>query len=604
MTEVKGFKYAEKKVSELEVSKTNPRFVQTVIDEATAIAQLIKLDTKKMLALTNSIIEKGVQPSMFFTFIEKGNMVLADGNRRLTVIKILSNPDLIPSTENNKALIDLCTENKDKVVLPTTIMCAEYGEFSDDLFEILERLHITDESKSDWTPLAQYRMSSRHGGSKHAWMKTLLFYFDNDAVNEMTDKKADVFRRMFDAMKKAKIQIKNDGEIELEDAKERLTVFAKEITANKINTRSTPEAFDEKVKEVFIDGVKKPQSKYTFSLTRDYIFETQPFDLALLGIKVINEAGKSIKFADDDITMGFKNPAGVVVKDFDSSTIGSWTIEFGYDNATTSFAVRVVKKKETEIILNNTKVEVKQGNSHNLRRNIQSAVNAFGEDVASKVKIKADKKQGVTIENDILSGDTPKGQYKIQYQYKDNFGECSKVLWIDVNDIEDHSPLFGVKVNTKIFSWGANPVAIDFNDTVAELINEINSVNFNDVPNLISCALRSIFELSYDTLVAHSKLALDSSIREFKDKLKAIKNGLLVNATLSAIVNGDKKTFSSFDNERNFLNTFTDEKLLAINGRLNSATHKAGHGVNFDEIKESIKKDISRLVALINQWMK
>ena len=78
----KNYETVEMNISDLQVSKTNPRFIQTVIDEQSAIAGLINLEPKKMVSLAKSIVEKGVLPLMFYCFRENNEIVLADAIAR------------------------------------------------------------------------------------------------------------------------------------------------------------------------------------------------------------------------------------------------------------------------------------------------------------------------------------------------------------------------------------------------------------------------------------------------------------------------------------------------------------------------------------------
>jgi len=599
------FTIVEKRIDELEVSTSNPRFVQIVMDESTAINQLINLDLKKMIKLVKSVIEKGVLPLPFYAFKEKDQLILADGNRRLTVIKILRNPSIIPRGERMQELIKLCEDNKDKVSLPERMPCVIYERWTDDLFDILNSLHVTDESKSDWTPLAQYRLSSRHGGNKYLWMKTLLFHYnDSNKVDEMTNKKADVFSRMFAAMNAKKIKILETGEIQLEGAKECLDKFAHRIKNNYLNTRSSQEEFQNAVQEIFLDRILLRTPKYFFSISNTKIYRSQVFSLQLIGFCIKDETGKSIRYNYDDVEIQFFNMIGEGYAQLNTTQVGKWKINIKYNGCEQAYDIEVIDKKELCIVLTNSKVTVTVGNSVNLRTYIKTATDAFGQDITNKIKIKSVKNQNLKINNDVFSGDMPAGRYLVQYFYKDMDGECSKTLIVEVCAAEDSYffPLLGINSDTKLLSWGTKPVAISFNNTVAALINEINKLDFNEYPNLISCALRSMFELSYDTLIAHAKISQNTQVKHFKDKLKIIIDALSQVSVLTYICNADKITFS-FDSERNFLNTFTDEKLNAINGRLNNATHKAGQGVNFNEIKENMKKDFSRLLALINQWL-
>lgn len=599
MKEQQKYTVIEMSVDQLHVSKSNPRFIQSVLNEEIAIAELINLETKKMTKLVKSIMETGMLPITFYCFKENGEIILADGNRRLTVIKILQNPKLIPDNSKTKELIELC-ENAN-VEMPDKIPCVIYNEWSDELFNILNSLHVTDDSKSDWTPLAQYRMSSRHGGNKHAWMKSLLFYYEDKDVDLMTNRKADVFRRMFDALKSLKITILPSGKIDSENDQVKLDSFCRLIKMNEVDTRTDPEKFRERVKQIFQDENLPVHVKYDINLKHPTIYVSQSFSLSQVGLSIVGENGKSIKYDENEIKYTFINPLGKAVNEF-ISTIGEWIICIEYDGEHKNLQFSVIAKEETKIKLTANRVSVRSGDSVFLRNYIDSATNAFNEDVKSKVKIKSAPKQLIQIENDTLSGDVVENTYKILYQYKDRNGECSKILYVQVTDEEDFSPLKGVISKTNLISWGSVPITIDYDNTISELINEINELDFVKFPNIITCSCRAILELSYDNLLARGIIKSNGNRIEFIDRLRLIIKVLSDN--LSKIVSGDSKTFNSFHDEQNFLFTFDDSKLKSLNGKLNSGAHKSGKTVNLTEIEECVRKDISRLVVLINQLVR
>lgn len=604
MDKKNNYTVIEMPVKDLQVSKTNPRFIQIVMDEKFAIAELINLEIKKMIKLTKSVIETGLLPITFYCFKENGEIILADGNRRLTVLKILQNPKLIPNNSKTKELIELC-ESASSIVLPSKIPCVIYEEWSDELFNILNSLHVTDESKSDWTPLAQYRMSFRHGGNKHSWMKTLLFYYDDKEVDAMTNRKADVYRRMFDAIKSNKIGISEKGEIETTDAKTKLDSFCKLIRNNVVDTRTSLEDFRFKVKEIFQDAILPIPEKYNISIKNSLLYELQEFSLEKVGLSISTDDGKPIRYNREAVNYTFKTPSGNVVKEF-KSIVGQWELCLEYDGFIKNLKFNVLEKRETNIVLSATRISVKAGNSAYLRSYIIAATNAFNEDVKSKVKIKSAPGQSINIENDTLSGDSAENTYIIQYQYKDKYGECSKTLYVQVTHEEDFSPLKGETTKTNLLSWGSESITINYDNTVASLINEINNLNFIDFPNIISCACRSIIELSYDIMIERGKI--DNNLLpgkvEFIDRLKIIIEVLSNKQNLTRIQQGNPRTFSSYKDEQNFLATFDERKFKAINGLLNSAAHKAGKHINLNNLEECIRKDISRLVALINQLFK
>ena len=284
-----------------------------------------------------------------------------------------------------------------------------------------------------------------------------------------------------------------------------------------------------------------------------------------------------------------------------SSIKGEWVSHLIYDGVSKDLSFEVVAKKEIAITLILTKATLKLGNSINLRNYIGLATNSFNEDIRSKVKIKPIKSPLAKVEKDIFSGDNAEGIYIIQYQYKDKEGECSKTLFVEVSAEEDWSPLKGVLTPKPLLSWGKDSIVIKYDNTVAALVNEINKFSFSEYPNVIACSCRAILELSYDSLLVNGKIKPHQGKVEFIDRLKSIIEVLFEN--LQDIVHGDPQTFNSYHDEKNFLSTFNDSKLKAINGRLNSSAHKSGKNVYLTELSECIRTDISRLISLINQLL-
>ena len=168
------------KLDDLKVSTTNPRFVNTVIDEVQAIFLLINQDMDKMKNLFISISKEGFLPIPFYVFINKNETIVMDGNRRLSALKLIKNPDLLP---DNDKYIELKNIVKNiKIDIPLQLPCIVFRENNDQLWDTLLKLHISDESKLIWSPLAQYTMSKRLGGNKYKYMLTC-----SQKVNDLFD---------------------------------------------------------------------------------------------------------------------------------------------------------------------------------------------------------------------------------------------------------------------------------------------------------------------------------------------------------------------------------------------------------------------------------
>jgi hypothetical protein len=100
MAEIKGIK-----LNDLLVNSENPRF-ESVNSQTEAIKRLVQEQKDKLYRLAKSIVEKGLNPSelpiVIEDFQQDGMYRVLEGNRRITAIKILNNPDLIDFSESQK----------------------------------------------------------------------------------------------------------------------------------------------------------------------------------------------------------------------------------------------------------------------------------------------------------------------------------------------------------------------------------------------------------------------------------------------------------------------------------------------------------------------
>jgi hypothetical protein len=94
-------------ISDLNINIENPRF-EMVGNQREAIKTMIEDQGEKLIKLADDIVNEGLNPgdSIFITKHEKQNNQynVLEGNRRVTALKLLENPDLIPET--NKSLLN------------------------------------------------------------------------------------------------------------------------------------------------------------------------------------------------------------------------------------------------------------------------------------------------------------------------------------------------------------------------------------------------------------------------------------------------------------------------------------------------------------------
>jgi hypothetical protein len=92
-----GIKNIEVNITDLFVNSSNPRF-DAVENQAESFAAMIDEQKDKLIALGEHIVNYGLNPleKILISKID-GKYVVREGNRRITVLKFLNNPELIPS---------------------------------------------------------------------------------------------------------------------------------------------------------------------------------------------------------------------------------------------------------------------------------------------------------------------------------------------------------------------------------------------------------------------------------------------------------------------------------------------------------------------------
>lgn len=94
------------KISDLNINIGNPRF-EPVSTQHEAIEIIIEDQKDKIVALVTDILEEGLNPSDLPIVTpddtQEGKYVVLEGNRRMTALKILLEPNLIPKRFGNIA---------------------------------------------------------------------------------------------------------------------------------------------------------------------------------------------------------------------------------------------------------------------------------------------------------------------------------------------------------------------------------------------------------------------------------------------------------------------------------------------------------------------
>jgi hypothetical protein len=154
-------------VSNLLLDISNPRFPNEVETQREAISTMLKLPrmSTQIMKLAKDIAENGLDPSenliVYESEEEPGFYVAAEGNRRLTVLKLLANPEIAPDEKFVKQFRRLKKISKEAI----TFVDCHVDE--DNTYERWVELKHTGQndgiSRVGWTTLEQEKYSAKHG---------------------------------------------------------------------------------------------------------------------------------------------------------------------------------------------------------------------------------------------------------------------------------------------------------------------------------------------------------------------------------------------------------------------------------------------------------
>jgi hypothetical protein len=160
-----GHRKADIELDKLLVNPENYRF-DPVTDQQEAILTMLRSQNTKIIRLARNIAERGLNPTKRLLVKEtNGKYVVLEGNRRITVLKLMTNPDEVPGDYLFKSVFeDLHSKYKDS--LPRTIECVVYPEDQQEVADGWVLLEHTGENQGmgtvPWDSAQKQRFEARH----------------------------------------------------------------------------------------------------------------------------------------------------------------------------------------------------------------------------------------------------------------------------------------------------------------------------------------------------------------------------------------------------------------------------------------------------------
>lgn len=358
-------------INQICVNPENPRHDEVIMDlgEIFIMQQLVKTkkDSQAMYKLIYDIFENNWFPQSIVTVTydkEKEKYVAWDGNRRLTALKILQNPNILENlnnftyTQKNK-IYDMNKQIKDKTFYEVSCyVAASFEECAD----YIRTIHTTDTGALPWSDVAIKRFENKLG------IKNMF-----SQLKEYCSKPFENISDNFSVNKFEKIANSKVG-------KEYLKI---DNTDNILTHTSSIEELEEKLSKIIKDineGTLKNKNIKNATEMKEYLYGQEEQKISIEEKDVIAPSSNNIEKSEDINKDEQNNETKVQASDGQISFIKPNSYEL-IKRESNSIFIRInidnLKKKNTRAIgIQDLCYEIQQMciNNHNKKYNISFAL--------------------------------------------------------------------------------------------------------------------------------------------------------------------------------------------------------------------------------------
>lgn len=617
-------RYENLSINDLLVWSENPRLnLDTKINhsESEIINLLIEIvGTDKMYKIAEDIFKNGLAGNHLVLTVQKEDKYLVfDGNRRISSLKFLRNPDIIDDPFFRQRIISLKKNDSPKELNfeNMNVYCAIAPD-EKEAHRLMDLEHMGEQEGKGtipWDSYVQDDVRVRRGFAPLMPISNFVYKNLNLTKDDFNRFPYTDINRIF----ASKIFKDTFGIKDYKDVSETNIAAIKEgyralLEYKKIKRfRSFSRRFDvinesKDGRNPMLDFIKwyNDNSKYDYYISHKedlIIYQGDTFSISQLKVKVTDKKREEIVYAKDELEFTFISPDGTKLNSINSSLVGKWEIIITYKNRTINANVEVKKLANSKIEFYNKKTELPVGKSLDLNTNIKGAYGVRNQHIEpDKIKYEIINSTVINpkISGKILEGSNEKGIYTIKASFQDQGSPVSDIFTVVI--VENYNPMEGdVKESPLLITdFAAVNSIIDFNPTVAKLINEINHLDFNEYEAVIYCSIRTLVEFSIHTLTKlniikySEKDSLNSKLQKFA---KFIKNGgvkKMLSIKPNALI--DKNTvlnwWSSSDNVNN------------LSAALNDMTHRANWSVTNNDFKKYCRNGVSQLLYITDFFSK
>jgi len=526
-----------------------------------------------------------------------------DGNRRVSALKILRNPAIIENQSLQAKVIRLVNGEDVSFANKVFVYITDEAE----ALEIMDKTHSGEQQgvgMISWEPYQRdislnrrsktlqypyaFNLSQALGFTIKSFnsipytdldrlfgSKPLREYFSINETDEEYAKKSEYIIGMLIKYKE----------------KEGFKSFSRQFNTSGSTANDAPVvAFCNWVKDQ-----ERNKKNFYFKTNAAEIFEDEQYSFDMLQLYIYDVQKREIAYDPKEVDDKYYSPNGIAATAVDNTEVGNWQAQINYKGEKHTETITVKKLLSPKIDFDSKKL-FGQGNTIDLRKLMIRATDGHGCNKKDAVVISAVGQTNII--RDIFAADNPLRIYQIVYAFQDITGAPYSVTK-EIRIVDKSNPLLAENKNAPLLSFNGTCNLINISEVVNKLISEINNLEFEANICIISTALRSLVELSFDELHTRGKLVfrskgnLEKCIEEFK--------AYLLSGELTRLCSQYSKDMPSYNNEKNCVEQINSTFLASY---LNLAAHKSITRIDVTKIAEIARKAISPILVYTSLILK
>jgi hypothetical protein len=534
--------------------------------------------------------------------LTEGKYLVYDGNRRISALKILRNPEIVEDIHLRQKVTKLIKDEDISFIEKVFVYITDEEE----ALEIMDKTHTGEQQGAgmiSWEPFQRDCSLHRRGKSllyPYAFRAAVALNYNIKSFEKISYTDLDrllgstVLRDKFN-LSESDSNYKNTvnyivGMLVKYKKEKKFKSFSRHFNKTSSTNEGPMVEFCN-----WVDEQEASKKNFYFESQTVEIYIDEAFSLDLLGLKIFDKNKDPISYDQNDLVITYVTPNGIETDKFTTEEVGIWDLNLEFKGEQYSEKIIVKELLPPRIDFDSTHL-FGEGNTINLRKLMIRAIDTHNNDKTAEVQITA--KSHVDIVKDTFTTKNPIGEYIIKYSFIDTTGApFSRTKKIKI--IDKSNPLLAENRDAPLISYNGAVTLINISEIVNKLVNEINGLSLEENICILTTSLRTLLELSLDELHLRGKLIfspkanLEKRINEFLN--------FLSNGELSKLCTDNPRELPSFNTEKNNLNLIEPTKLSSL---LNLATHKSISRIDVTKVAETARKEIAPLLVYISLLLK